>query len=327
MPAATAGERQRDQGDQGQLPGHDEHHDDDADHRQRRVHQLREGLLQRLLDVVDVVRDPGEDVAALAGVEVVQREPVELLLGVVAELADHPHDQDVQDVALQPQEDVGDEVHHQHHADQERELLEVDADAGDEVHLGEHVREVVLALGAQALDELLLAAAGRQLLADDAAEDHVHRLAEDPGRNDVEDDGDRHHGEHGDDAGPLGLQQAHQPLRGGPEVLGLLGRHVAEHAAVGFAGLVFLLVEIVVVRLRGGELRVVRGGVSVPERGVTFSLVLMPLPPRSAGIRQFPGRCWSSPAVPRACRGPRSGRCPAPGSGRRRRWWRRAGRR
>ena len=51
-----------------------------------RADELRERLLQRLLDVVDVVRDAGEDVAALAGVEVVQRQPVELLLGVVAEL-------------------------------------------------------------------------------------------------------------------------------------------------------------------------------------------------------------------------------------------------
>ena len=92
MPAATAGQRQGDQGDQRQLPGHDEHHDDDADDRQRRADQLGERLLQRLLDVVDVVGDAGQDVAALARVEVVQRQPVELFLRVVAQLADDPHD-------------------------------------------------------------------------------------------------------------------------------------------------------------------------------------------------------------------------------------------
>ena len=48
----------------------------------------------------------------------------------------------------------------------------------------------------------LVAPAG-QLLADDSGEDHVHRLAQDPRGDDVEDDGDRHHGEHGDDAGAL----------------------------------------------------------------------------------------------------------------------------
>src|SRR3712207_9190539 len=36
---------------------------------------LGERLLERLLDVVHVICYPGEDVAALAGVEVVQRQP------------------------------------------------------------------------------------------------------------------------------------------------------------------------------------------------------------------------------------------------------------
>ena len=61
--------------------------------------------------------------------------------------------------------------------------------------------------------------------------------------------------------------------------------------------------------------------------GVPFPLALMPLPPRSAGIRQFPGRCRSFPEVPHACPGPRSGPCPAPGSGPHRRWSRPAARR
>ena len=151
------GERQGDQGDQGQLPGDDEHHDDDADDRQQGADQLRESLLQRLLDVVDVVRHPGEHVAALAGVEVVQRQPVELLFGVVPELADHLHHDAVQHVALQPQEDVGHEVHQQHDGDQDGQLLEVDPGAGHQFHPGDHVREVVLALLAQPLDELVLA--------------------------------------------------------------------------------------------------------------------------------------------------------------------------
>ncbi len=227
------GQRQGDQGDQGQLPRDDEHHDHDADDRQQRADQLREGLLQRLLDVVDVVRHAGQDVAALAGVEVVQRQPVELLFGVVAELADHLHDDPVQDVALQPQEDVGHEVHQQHDGDQDGQLLEVDAGAGNQFHPGDHVREVVLALRPQALDELVLADSGGELLAHDAAEDDVHGLAEHLRGDDVEDHGHDDHGHHDVDAHGLRLQQPHEPLGGGPEVLGLLRGHAAEHVAVG----------------------------------------------------------------------------------------------
>ncbi|CAH0285789.1 hypothetical protein SRABI26_04075 [Arthrobacter sp. Bi26] len=260
-----AGERQGDECDQGQLPGHDEHHDHDPDDGEGRVHELREGLLERLLDVVDVVGHAGEDVAALAGVEVVQRELVQFLLGVIAQGADHAHDKHVEDIPLEPQEDVGDEVHHQHHADEERELLEIDARARHYVHLGQHVGEVVLALGAQSFDELLLGGTGRELLAYYSGEDHVHRLAQDPRGNDVEDDGDRHHGEHSDDAGALGLQQPHEPLSRGPEVLGFLGRHGTEHAAVGFAGRVLLLDEVVVRHIKGGCCG--RGGVGCGRVG------------------------------------------------------------
>ena len=192
---SDAGQREGDQGDQRQLPGDDEHHDHNADDRQQRADQLGERLLQCLLDVVDVVRHPGEDVAALAGVEVVQRQPVQLLLGVVAELADDLHDDPVQHVALQPQEDVGHKVHQQHDGNEDGQLLEVDAAAGHQFHLGDHVREVVLPLLAQSLHELVLAGAGGELLAHHSAEDHVHGLAQDLGGDDVQDHRDHHHGQ------------------------------------------------------------------------------------------------------------------------------------
>ena len=38
----------RDQGNEGELPGHDEHHDDDADDGQERADQLGESLLVTL---------------------------------------------------------------------------------------------------------------------------------------------------------------------------------------------------------------------------------------------------------------------------------------
>ncbi|MCY1217324.1 hypothetical protein D9M72_292310 [compost metagenome] len=252
-----AGQRQGHQGDEGQLPRHDEHHDHNADHSQRGTEQLREGLLQRLLDVVDVIGDTGKRVTALAGVEVVQRQPVELFLGIVTQFADHTHHQHVQDVALQPGENVRHEVHHQHNADEERQLLEVDPHPRNEFHLGDHVREVVFALGAQPVDELVLADSGGQLFSHHSPEDDVHGLPQDLGGNDVEDDGDRHHGQHDGDTGGLGFQQTHQALGGGPEVLCLLRGRPAEHVAVGLGGLVLLFVEIFVFRgnwfLAGGE--------------------------------------------------------------------------
>ncbi len=54
------------------------HHRDDADDRERRRQQLAERLLHALLDVVDVVGRPAEDLAARLAVEVAQRQAVQL---------------------------------------------------------------------------------------------------------------------------------------------------------------------------------------------------------------------------------------------------------
>ena len=59
-----------------------EHHRQHADHRQQRGEQLAHRLLQGLRDVVDVVGDPAEQLAARLPVEVAQRQPVELVLDV-----------------------------------------------------------------------------------------------------------------------------------------------------------------------------------------------------------------------------------------------------
>ena len=54
----------------------------DADDRQRRREQLAQRLLQALREVVDVVGDPAQQVAARLAVDVAQRHPVELVLDV-----------------------------------------------------------------------------------------------------------------------------------------------------------------------------------------------------------------------------------------------------
>ena len=82
---AYGGRRHRDQRDQGQLPGHDEHQRQHADDGEQRGDQLAEGLLHRLLQVVDVVGDPAQDLPARLPVEVGQRQPGQLGLHLLAQ--------------------------------------------------------------------------------------------------------------------------------------------------------------------------------------------------------------------------------------------------
>ena len=79
-----------------------EHHHQHADHREQRGEQLAQRLLQALGDVVDVVGDPAEQLAARLPVEVGQRQPVELVLDVGAQPEDGALHDVVEQVALQP---------------------------------------------------------------------------------------------------------------------------------------------------------------------------------------------------------------------------------
>ena len=64
----------------------DEHHRQHADHGEQRRQQLAQRLLQGLRDVVDVVGHPAQQLAARLPVEVRQRQPVELVLDLGAQL-------------------------------------------------------------------------------------------------------------------------------------------------------------------------------------------------------------------------------------------------
>ena len=72
--------------------------------------QLAERLAQALLDVVDVVGDPAEQLAARLAVEVGQRQPVQLRLDVGPELVDGAGDDPGEDPAGPPLEQRADEV-------------------------------------------------------------------------------------------------------------------------------------------------------------------------------------------------------------------------
>ncbi|EKB43290.1 hypothetical protein B857_03951 [Solibacillus isronensis B3W22] len=197
--------------------------------------QLADRLLQRVLDVIHVVGDSREQIPALAGVEVVQRQPVELGFHVAAQPVDDLHHQPVQHPALHPHEQRGDEVHGQHDQDVAAQQLEVDADPRDQVHLREHLGQVVLPGVAQLRDDLIHRHVGRHVPADGPGEDHVHGLAQDLGGDDGQHDACRDEEQDDGHAEFFGGEQAHQALGRGPEVFGLAhGCRIAEH--VGGAG-------------------------------------------------------------------------------------------
>ena len=95
-------QRHRDQRDQGQQRRDPEHHGQHADDGQQRGEQLAEGLLEALGDVVDVVGDPAEQLAARLPVEVGQRQPVELVLHLGAQPQNGALHHAVEQPALQP---------------------------------------------------------------------------------------------------------------------------------------------------------------------------------------------------------------------------------
>jgi len=223
QPDDGAGQRDREQSDEGELPGDGDHHDDNAHHGQQRVEQRREGLLECLLDVVDVVGGAAHDIAALPGVEVGQREAVDLRFDAFAQVEHGAHGQPIEDRALGPHEQRREQVEGEHHDDEVAEAVEVDAAAGGQLHRFGHVGEAVLACGAQALDGLFLGGALRQLAGDDAGEDHVHRVPHHARRPHGEDDGRGVHEEDECQRDLVRRKQPEQAFRGRPEVLGLAG--------------------------------------------------------------------------------------------------------
>ena len=78
-------ERDGDDRDEREQRRDRDHHDQHADERQRRREQLAQRLLQALREVVDVVGDPAQHVAARLAVDVAQRHAVELVLDVRAQ--------------------------------------------------------------------------------------------------------------------------------------------------------------------------------------------------------------------------------------------------
>ena len=87
-----------------------EHHDQHADDGEHGGDDLREALLQRLRDVVDVVGHARQDVAARVAVEVLERQPRELLVDLPAHAVDDLLRDAGHEVLLQPAEERAQQV-------------------------------------------------------------------------------------------------------------------------------------------------------------------------------------------------------------------------
>ena len=202
---------------------------------EQRRDELGQGLLERLADVVDVVRDTAQQVTTRTRVEGPQGDRRELAVDPLAQpihgaLGDARHD-----VRLTPAEERAAEVRRGEDAQDAGELAEVDArtDGGD-AEAREQVRLIVLAGRAKAGDDHVDGCPGRdlrgQLRADRPLEDDVGRLAQQLGAEDGEADADHRQDEDHRDARRLRPKLAQEPPERPTEVLRLLGRQAHAHA-------------------------------------------------------------------------------------------------
>ena len=232
-PEDHAHEREDDERHQCQLPGDGEHHPQHAHHREDGGQRAGQGLLKGVGDVVDVVGQAAEQLTALDGVEVAQRQAVDLVLHLGAQTVEDLDRDAVEEPALKPVEQARAHVQGQHHRQDLPQAGVVDAGAGNDVHGGEHGGEVVHASGSQHLNGLGLGGAGRQHRGDHALEDDIGGLAQHLGGGHRQ-----HHRAHGGQGhdhqrDPVDAQQADHPLEGGPEGLGLARRRSVVPVARG----------------------------------------------------------------------------------------------
>ena len=159
----------------------DEHHRQHADDGQQRDEQLAHRLLQGLADVVDVVGDPRQQLAARLPVEVAQRQPVELVLDVVAHPAHGALHDAVEQVALQPRQQRRGDVDAEHEQQHVRRRAPKSTPCPGTTSIrGEHVGEAVRRRRRAApATASALRGARRQLAAEQAGEDQVGGVAED----------------------------------------------------------------------------------------------------------------------------------------------------
>ncbi len=225
-------ERDGDECDQREERRHDEHHHDDADHREQGGEQLAQRLLQGLRDVVDVVRDPAQELAPLHPVEVFQRKPVDLRLDLFAQAVHRALGDPVQHVRLHVAEERGEDVERQHSHQHHAERMEVDPGARREGHAAQQVGLLAMACCAKARNHLILSQPLGHSRRDRSGDDDVDGVAEDLRSEHCERHADDAEDRHEDDAPALRGQAAGEALGARPEVHRLLrgALHAAERS-------------------------------------------------------------------------------------------------
>ena len=167
-----------------------EHHDQHADDREDRGDELGQALLERLADVVDVVGDAGQDVAAGLAVEVGERQPASFSSTPPAQPVDGPLRDAGHDVGLAPAEDELSDVEQRRRGRGSRpSAAKSMPDAGPHVGMaGEHVGELTSGPCARsratAWSWVMPRSAGTACRRCHALEDDVGGVAEDLGPDD-----------------------------------------------------------------------------------------------------------------------------------------------
>ena len=205
----------RDERDHGeQRRDHDEHHQH-ADRGQRRREHLTQRLLQRLRDVIDIVRDPAEDLAVGLAIEVRERHAHQLRIDIAAQALHRALHDVIEDVALQPHQDRSPDVEREREGQDLEQRIEVDATVRRiDMHRLQQRRRCVR----------------MRLATEEPTEDDVRRARHHLGARDRECDRADREAEHRDDQRLFGSQHAEQTLRRCGERLGLLRRaHVHAH--------------------------------------------------------------------------------------------------
>ena len=207
-----------------------DHHRQHANNGQHRGDQLRERLLQGHSDVVDVVGDPAQQVAARRGVEIAQRQTSELEVHLFAQSVHRALSDPGHEVVLPPRQHRREEVDDRDNREQPGKCCEVDPLTRGECHRRQHVGLRALPCTSKARNGLGLRDARRNLLRDHSGEDDVGGIAQQLGtehgqehaRDAKDEDEDRH--------ATLGAQAGSESAHGAAQVLGLLGRRDHVHA-------------------------------------------------------------------------------------------------
>ena len=175
-------------------------------------------------DVVDVVGDAAEHLAALPGVEVGQRQPVQLVLDVGPQRDHGPLHHDVEQPGLKPDQQRRNQIQRQRQQQRAPDRAEVHTVARYDVHPRQQVGERVVATGPAAAMACSLVMPAGSCAADHTVEQQIGGVPEDSRADHPDRDPDDAQQDHRRGQAALWCQLLHQPDGGALEVAGAFRR-------------------------------------------------------------------------------------------------------